>query len=310
MCIFSQPVISVNGTRIFACASTAGMQKLVYQMNYESRYDNAMILPLPVRQPADEGSLRFINLQGYREFFDDLERGFPYEMSRGIGCAAMPTAAHDGALKVFEVGDYVASFVPRMADFARLDPQFTLPAATWDQIPQYRDYGFAVFQLAPGAVSPHPMAFEFAMAEADSLYFPTWHIHDGEVHDEEQFDHVLYLQHAGFDSRAYGYVNSDHEDRATGLIRSKQVAKAFCAPERTEGIIHPDLLVHRRLIFGVEANQDVRIATAGDPVRVALNLRHWLPFLPWILGAGAVAWFLKRRARLRKLGGEANSSPV
>ncbi|TWT31895.1 hypothetical protein [Blastopirellula retiformator] len=300
MCIFSQPVISVGATRIFACATTDGKQRLVYQMQYDSPYENAMILPLPVRTPASDASLRFIDLQGYGAFFDDLELGFPWEMQRGIGCASPPTNSAAGNLQVFQVGNYVASFVPRLADFARLDPQFTLPAATWDEIPGYRDFGFAVFQLAAGTIEPHPIAFEFETATTDSLYFPTRHIHDGEVHDREEFDHVLYLQHAGFDSRVYGYQNSDVPDQATGLIRSKYVAGDFCDPAKGSKVIDPDLLVHRRLISGMAPNDDVRIATSGHPTRRSMNLRDWLPLAPWALGAVACAWFFSRRARIRK----------
>lgn len=292
--------MSVGGTRIFACVSERGTQTLVYQMKYESRYENAMILPLPVRQPASEESLRFINMQAYGDFFGDLNDGFPPVPLRGIGCASPYTSDMGRKLQVFEVGNYVASFVPRLADFSRLDARFTLPATTWDQIPEYRDFGFAVFQLAAGAIEPHPMAFEFESAATDSLYFPTKHIHDGEVHDAEEFDHVLYLQHAGFDSRVYGYKDHDLPDQATGLIRSKYVAKDFCDMAKAGEIVHPDLLVHRQLISGLAPNNDTRIATLGHPTRRSLNLRYWLPFAPWILGAGVIAWFLGRRARLRK----------
>ncbi len=41
-----------------------------------------------------------------------------------------------GALSVQQVGDYIASFVPTMADFSRLDPQFLIPKETWDKIPE------------------------------------------------------------------------------------------------------------------------------------------------------------------------------
>ena len=45
MCIFSQPVVSVNNTRIFARATAGGTQFLAYQMNYESAGENAMMFP-------------------------------------------------------------------------------------------------------------------------------------------------------------------------------------------------------------------------------------------------------------------------
>ena len=52
MCCFSQPVEAVFDTQIFARLTGRGSQYLAYQMNYKSDSENAMILPIPVRQPA------------------------------------------------------------------------------------------------------------------------------------------------------------------------------------------------------------------------------------------------------------------
>ncbi len=247
MCCFSRPVISVNNTQIFARLSGKGTQFLAYQMNYESREPNAMILPLPVKQPATVKSLRFIDLKNYDTFFDELADGFPFHAPPSIGCSASfdPTSRRD--LEVVEVGNYIASFVPTLSDFDRLDAQFTLPNETWESLPGYKNFGFAVFQLAAGSLKPHPMAFEFPSAN-DDLFFPTVHIHDGEVHDSEDFDHILYMQHAGLDSQVYGYENSDVEDRSTRLIRSKYAATHFCDTSKSAGLIDGNLLVHRKLI--------------------------------------------------------------
>src|SRR6185437_4625773 len=216
MCIFSQPISSVNNTQIFARVSSVGTHFLAYQMNYESHDENAMILPIPVRRPARDDSLKFIDLQGYPGFFADLAQGFPYSAPPSIGCskAVDPTSRSD--LEVFEVGNYVASFVPKVADFVQLDKRFCLPEETWSRLPQYKAFGFAAFQLAAGSRTPHPMAFEFEY-DKKSLYFPTLHIHDGEIHETEEFDHILYMQHAGFDSRVYRYRNSYIPDESTGL---------------------------------------------------------------------------------------------
>ena len=54
MCCFSQPVISVSATNIFARLAPEGRQYLVYSMFLQATKDLAMILPLPVRQPAGE----------------------------------------------------------------------------------------------------------------------------------------------------------------------------------------------------------------------------------------------------------------
>jgi hypothetical protein len=70
MCIFSLPVLTVGDTRIFARFSGSGTQFLAYQMTYESEEENAMILPIPVRQGSSENSVRFISLEKCDNFFD------------------------------------------------------------------------------------------------------------------------------------------------------------------------------------------------------------------------------------------------
>src|ERR1043166_5091204 len=193
MCMFSGPVAHVSGTKIFArfkaTASNRASQYLVYSMSLHSDTAVAMLLPLAVGSHAED-AVTFIALDGYPKFFEDMEKGFPQVYPQpdwsGVWPASGPAPS---LLEVHEVGDFIASFVPTLADFDRLDPRFRLPASTWDQLPQYQDWGFAVFQLqatlghsATGkakANSIHPMAFLFPTRMPEALYFPTLHIHDG-----------------------------------------------------------------------------------------------------------------------------------
>ena len=299
MCIFSQPVVAVNTTQIFARRTRNDKQFLVYQMKYESAADNAMILPIPVRTNASEESLRFISLETFSNFFDDLAAGFPHrQASFQLGCSSPNECAADARLTVHEVGNYVASFVPTLKDFDRLDERFALPQTTWEKVPQYLGYGFAVFQLAAGALKPHPMAFEFETAD-DAIYFPTLHIHDGEVHQREKFDHALYLQHAGFDSRVHAYENFDVQDKSTGWIRSNVSADEFLDVDRTRKIVDGNLLVHRQFIRGLHPNQDTIVSPAGDPEVPTINPRFWMSYSPWIIGSAVLAWFFARRSKLK-----------
>lgn len=300
MCCFSQPVVSVNNTQIFARPSGNGTQFLAYQMNYESRDRNAMILPLPVRQPANDKTLHFIDLSHHDAFFDDLASGFPFHSPPSIGCSAPLDIASRHDLEVFEVGNYIASFVPTMSDFGRLDSRFTLPNEVWASIPGYENFGFAVFQLAAGALKPHPMAFEF-QTQNDELFFPTIHIHDGELHESEEFDHILYVQHAGLDSRVYGYQNSHVEDKSTGLIRSKHRASRFCNVDKSAGLIEGDLLLHRKIIRGHLPNIDTVLTLSGDPIRPSLNLRPYLSYAPWLIALAALGWFFDRRSKIKRV---------
>jgi hypothetical protein len=97
-------------------------------------------------------------------------------------------------LEVVEVGSFEASFVPTLADFGRLSPIFRLPAQVWEQLPGYRDYGFAVFKLKPGRHEIHPMALAFRTRFDRHVFYPTLHVHDGTVPAFEKFDHAFYLQ--------------------------------------------------------------------------------------------------------------------
>ena len=101
----------------------------------------------PCLSPPNPGeeAVTFINLQRYPKFFDDMSRGFPRRMvlARGGG----PESRSLPKLRVHDVGDFEASFVPRLEDFGQLDERFRIPADVWDRLPAYRDFGFAVFKL-------------------------------------------------------------------------------------------------------------------------------------------------------------------
>src|SRR6266566_7558937 len=193
MCCFSQPVRSVHSTNIFARPADERRQFLVYSMTLDARKELAMILPLPVKTPADENDVEFIDLQGYPNFFTDLEQGFPSgRHGATLGKSASP--ATDETLRVLQVGSFEASFVPTITDFSRLDERFRLPQHVWDKLPGYKTYGFAVFKLKPGAMTIHPMAFSFPRQNTNALFFLTVHIHDGKVHSKAGFDHNLFCQ--------------------------------------------------------------------------------------------------------------------
>ncbi len=195
MCCFSRNVKFVGATRIFARFLDGVDQCIVYEMSLDADEELAMILPIPVAQPAKDSAVKFHDLSGYSRFFFDLERAFPEPpvMAAGRG-EPMNFGPVGKELPVQRVGSFDASFVPRVADFGRLDPQFRLDDSVWQSLPQYKDFGFAVFKLRKGKQDVHPMAFRFPTATPGRIFFPTVHIHDGKVHEEEEFDHTLYAQ--------------------------------------------------------------------------------------------------------------------
>jgi hypothetical protein len=308
MCCFAQPVLSVSGTQLFARLSSQGRQWLVYQMEYESAVPNAMILPLPVALPSKEDSVRFVSLEKYEDFFIDLDRAFPEPTPPPAWFAgdSVSAAAPGRTLEVHQVGDYVASFVPTVNDFSRLDPQFVIPKSTWELIPGYTDYGFAVFQLKALKAKAHPMAFEFATRWPNRLFFPTVHIHDGEVHELEEFDHTLYLQHSGFDRVVGPYDRPWTKDATTGMVRSKSRAGDWCRTPLTSGIVEPDLLLHRLEMRGRLKNEDFIQNVSAERTgawRQPRSLLDWWPALPALAGAAGIGWLIRRRAKLMSSAG-------
>lgn len=248
MCCFSAPVDAVSRTRIFARSSEKGRQYLAYEMHFSAKQDLAMILPIPVpAKPADD-AVRFVSLKDYRAFFDALDSMFPKPRSLGLEPkpAAPEAAVASAPLPVVEVGDFEASFVPSVPEFSRLDARFRLPEGTWDKLPAYRSYGFAVFKLKPGTRRAHPMAFEFPRANPDRLFFPTVHIHDGTVQEKAEFDHELYCQSA--------------EGEALGLQvwdESPGLPANFVLVDKTQGLVAADRHVYRHVVKGERKNEDV-----------------------------------------------------
>jgi len=254
MCCFSQSVISVSATNIFARAGEEGRQFLVYSMTLNAKNDLAMVLPLPVKIGTGEKDVSFINLSGYAGFFDDLRKGFPVPPPVGEGSArrksVTPLAAR--RLEVVSVGNFEASFVPTMKDFSRLDERFQISNSAWKKLPQYHDYGFAVFKLKSGETKVHPMAFSFPRRDTKTLFFPTVHIHDGKVHSQAEFDHVLYCQ------------PSDHEPLTVREWReSDRLASAFMKVDKTKGLIVANQHCYQKQMHGLLPNQDTLVSIAA-----------------------------------------------
>src|SRR5438094_7537452 len=108
MCCFSGHGESLAGTSIFARAAAGGGQILVYELTMSARDDVAMILPLPIPPRAREDAVRFIALDGYRNFFAALALGFPEPVSGDL-FRGVPSAAQQAPLRVLAVGDFEAS---------------------------------------------------------------------------------------------------------------------------------------------------------------------------------------------------------
>jgi hypothetical protein len=124
------------------------------------------------------------------------------------------------------------------------------------------------------------------------------HIHDGEVHEREEFDHTLYLQNEAFDKAVGDFQNHRTKDRQTGFVRSQDVAKRRMNIDKSAGMIEPDLLLHRVEIRGKFQNRDIFASvhpqTSGGP-----RFGTLLP-LTTVIGGSGLGWLIERRNRLRK----------
>lgn len=251
MCCFTGPVKDVSNTKIFARMGGGVEQYIAYAMSLESETKLAMVLPIPVVAGSGEEAVKFINLHDYPTFFDDLNSGFPSLRYFGDKAPAAAQALPQKVLKVNSVGSYEASFVPTIADFTRLDERFRLPSDVWAKLPGYKNYGFAVFKLKAFHGSVHPMAFSFPSSMLQSLFFPTLHIHDGQIHEKEHFDHTLYAQGGGIHAR--------------GWEESPGIASQFVKVDRAQGMIASEHHVYRKQIQGLETNGDILLRAGKLP---------------------------------------------
>ncbi len=270
MCCFSGTVRFVEQTQIFARPLGGGRQLLVYAMRFASASDLAMVLPIPVPPSPADDAVEFVDLSGIPDFFEPLALLFPPDPPFRRAGNSTFAAPQPAALAVHQVGDFEASFVPRPADFSRLDRRFRLPAGFWDATPHTRDWGFCVFKLRattpeasaerlplserlkrvftrsappPSTAQVHPMAFTFPRRDPRSLFFPTLHVHDGRVHETARFDHVLYAQ----------------QEPGDGWERSTTSADTVEGPAKT--YLDPSQPVWRRRLNGELPNQDTWVTS-------------------------------------------------
>jgi hypothetical protein len=258
MCCFSVPApksfwqrlfakkVHVSATNIFARIVAPGVQALAYSMDLATAREVAMILPVPVRPGTGEGALRFIDLEKHPRMFFELDALFEQPLAKGEHVSRF----QGHTLAVHQVGSFIATYVPTKVDFDRVDRRFWMPRIVLDSVPEYADYGFAVFQLEPGNKTIHPMAFTFPSRELDRLFFPTVHLHDGRFHREADFDHAIYYQHPRV--REVG-----------GTMERDAVSQQMPAHDYA-GVVDTTRPIVKRIVRGTHPNQDMWIKT-GRP---------------------------------------------
>jgi hypothetical protein len=280
MCLFSRHVEKVWSTRIFARPLAGGRQLLVYGMSLEIAEDVAMILPIPVPPGSPEDAVTFVDLSARPGFFDDLSALFPVAKGVATSMGRGAFAPQSASLVVHDVGDFEASFVPEPGEFDRLDARFRLGGDVFEALPSYGDWGFCVFKLrrAPSSRGSglldlfkgkttkgargtprtvHPMAFEFPRRDASGLFFPTVHVHDGQVHPTAEFDHALYCQTASALEPLMEWERS--------------ASRADSLPDGARGWVDPSAFVYKRTLSGEHPNRDTLLAESKLRARTAVG---------------------------------------
>ena len=245
------PGVHVSRTNIFARMLEPGVQALAYGMDLKTRLEVAMVLPLPVAVGSGEDAVRFVDLSPHPRMFDELANLFDIGPAQSRAKGGLLQLAGAKQLLVHDIGAFVASYVPTRADFGRLDPRFRMPDVLFDAVPHYADYGFAVFQLKPGNVTVHPMAFAFPTRDRDKLYFPTVHVHDGRFRATAKFDHALYYQHPRCSELGKTVPISQFDGDAASWMRP---ARSYV------DLVDPARPMVRRTLRARLANQDTWIA--------------------------------------------------
>jgi hypothetical protein len=215
MCCFTGPVLSVRKTRIFGRRLQGDRQCVVYETEFAAAADLAMVLPIPVRAGSGDDAVRFIDLSQLPAFFSRLDNAIaPADRRPGISLGGASTPYREPPLVVHQVGLFEASFVPTQRDFGRLDPRFRLSQGVLDALGERQGYGFVVVKLArtSDVTRVHPVGFTFPTREPERVFFPTVHVHDGEVHPSADFDHALYTTDG---ARAAAFGDFGVEDGAS-----------------------------------------------------------------------------------------------
>ncbi|MGE0495009.1 MAG: hypothetical protein AB7S38_37725 [Vulcanimicrobiota bacterium] len=258
MCIFTGEVEAVSNTSIFARVNPAKEQYLAYEMAATLPEEMAMVLPLPTAGPRDV-AVTFIDLSGCPDLFTWLREAFE-PASLGFDLDEASGSLSLDLLPVVDVGSFEASYVPQLKDFERLDPRFRLDATVWAQLPDYADYGFAVFKLKAGNLEVHPMGLKFTTRFPDHAFFPTVHVHHRTVPERETFDHELYLQSEG---------EAGNEGWSGFLESPGPLGQIVPEGHDTGGMINPSRFGFRRVMKGIFPNQDVLVPISPVPDFIA-----------------------------------------
>jgi hypothetical protein len=196
MCVISRRA-TVSKTRIFVALNRAHTRQLtVYANRVATQPGAVMILPVP-----DPDTVQMVNLSGYTNIFDDLERPFLEQTLSYSNDGGRGGNRTNGTLAVTRVGGYEVTIVPTASDFPRLSAEhFGSVDTSLQQIMQQRYplFGFVVCRLAAAPTEYHPIAYTHkairgpTSAPPHLIFVPTYHVHNGIAEMMAHWDHTIY----------------------------------------------------------------------------------------------------------------------
>lgn len=204
MCIFGDDVAIVKNTRIFVAPTKGGHQITVYQNTIQSFNKNAMILPIPINtsKKIPHKSIQLLDLSTDNNLFDNLDKIFlkppPYQDNNwGYD---HDNEDSDDYHEVYKIGLYKMSIIPNINSIDRLNiKEFNIKASIFESLRGHYLTGFAFlvcqFDGQSEKEKMHPIGYIHDSYMNDGkkvLFVPTLHIHDGEIHKMENFDHLIF----------------------------------------------------------------------------------------------------------------------
>lgn len=193
MCIISASVNSVSNTKIFVAPYDDDHRQIIVYSNEVDTHvrNNTMILPVPNPQ-----SVELLDFSHYPQFFSDCAASFRDMGSRSFALAnSLSRSAPSDPLPVFNVGSYIATIVPSVSEFRRLDTNhFTINDEVSAMLSRQYDptFGFIVCKLRIGSHRYHPFAYTHYIHDSHHVFVPTYHYHPHGGGHRADWDHRIY----------------------------------------------------------------------------------------------------------------------
>lgn len=105
-------------------------------------------------------------------------------------------AGKSDTLEVIELGAYKVSVAPTAKDIRRANKDiFKISKGTRKVLKEKYDdsYAFIICMFdSTKKIAPHPVGYIHDLLSSGEVFVPCVHVHDGKLHREEHFDHMIY----------------------------------------------------------------------------------------------------------------------